>query len=140
MPPPAELHGRVNGHDAPVGLKQGHDLLGQPRHAQVAGSVYGPAEKRVCLLSVARLTARQEHARVVVLCVRDPRPGTHVCIHSQRVLEMPLRVLPPLHRGGEEAQVARRGAVAGDPDANNDVSPAVRKKDLVQGVGAAGIA
>ena len=109
-------------------------------HAEGVGGVEGATEQAERLLPVARVTAGEQRAGIVVLGVSHPGPRPDPRVHFERGLEVPRGLLPAGHRAGEETEGAVERARTDRGDAVHRAARGVGKQQLVQLCCAVGIA
>ena len=83
-------------------------------------------------LAVAGPVPCDEHARVVVLGVRDPDASTDPRVHLESVLEVPLGLVVARQYGRESAEPTRDRPPGGGDGAEDDAAISVGKEEIVE--------
>ena len=103
-------------------------------HPEVLRGGKRQCEEFLRLRLVARVATGQQHAGVVVLGVRLPRPCPRLGVQRQRVVEMLLGLIPPGEQCRQEPQVVGDRAVARlETPAAHHVAPGVRVQEGIEG-------
>ena len=110
------------------------DLRLEAGHPEVLRGGKRQCEKFLRLLLVARVATRQQHAGVVVLGVRLPRPCPRLGVQRQRGVEMLRGLIPPGEQCRQETQVVGDRAIARlETPAAHHVPPGVRVQEGIEG-------